>query len=91
MLTVPLIFGSSTKLRPVISAAALTTASMSALTKFSVTVSSAADETRATASRSPAAICRRGAEGGEGDQIDIGAGPAGRAAIGAPRRKDRGR
>src|SRR4030095_10616772 len=42
MLTVPLILGSSTKLRPVISETAFTTASMSALTKFSVTTSSAA-------------------------------------------------
>src|SRR5881394_1400077 len=42
MLTVPLIFGSRTKLRPVISDTALTTASMSALTKLRVTRSSAA-------------------------------------------------
>src|SRR5437773_5006322 len=42
MLMTPLTRGSTTKLRPVISATALTTASMSALTKFSVTASSAA-------------------------------------------------
>lgn len=42
MLIVPLTFGSTMKLRPVISETALTTASMSALTKFKVTVSSAA-------------------------------------------------
>src|SRR5437868_917463 len=40
MFTTPFTFGSMTKLRPVISATALTTASMSALTKFSVTLSS---------------------------------------------------
>ena len=40
MLIVPLTLGSIMKLRPVISATALTTASMSALTKLSVTVSS---------------------------------------------------
>src|SRR5689334_20458365 len=39
MLTVPFTRGSTRKLRPVMSATALTTASMSALTKFSVTVS----------------------------------------------------
>src|SRR4249919_2389737 len=55
MLTVPLILGSRMKLRPVISAAALTTASMSALTKFSVTVSSAADAVIARTSRAAAA------------------------------------
>ena len=38
MLTVPLTRGSTTKLRPVMSATAVTTASISALTKFSVTV-----------------------------------------------------
>src|SRR5512132_92761 len=39
MLVVPLTRGSTRKLRPVISPTAFTTASMSALTKFSVTVS----------------------------------------------------
>ncbi len=42
MLTVPLTFGSTTKVLPVISATARTTASTSALTKLSVTGSSAA-------------------------------------------------
>src|SRR5512144_912270 len=42
MLTLPLTRGSGTELRPVISETALTTASMSALTKLSVTGSSAA-------------------------------------------------
>src|SRR6266550_3745257 len=42
MLTTPFTFGSRMKLRPVISATALTTASMSALTKLRVTMSSAA-------------------------------------------------
>jgi hypothetical protein len=43
MLIVPLTFGSMTKLRPVISATARTTASISALTKLSVTRSSVAE------------------------------------------------
>ncbi len=42
----PLTLGSIRKLRPVISATAFTTASMSALTKFSVTASSAAGAMR---------------------------------------------
>ena len=62
----PLTLGSIRKLRPVISATALTTASMSALTKLSVTVSSAAAATGAkpahTAKASATMACgpRRG-------------------------------
>jgi len=60
MLTVPLILGSSTKLRPVISDTAFTTASMSALTKLSVTTSSsAAVAVRAAASRTASAAPRQ--------------------------------
>jgi len=84
ILTVPLILGSRMKLRPVISAAALTTASMSALTKLRVTVSSAADEAMASANSAPAASLaaqRRQLRSGSG--LRFGAGPAGRAGIGS--------
>ncbi len=59
MLTVPLIFGSTTKLRPVISLTAFTTASMSALTKLRVTVSSAAAAGKATTSATTRLATRR--------------------------------
>ena len=66
MLIVPLILGSRMKLRPVISDTALTTDSMSALTKLRVTVSSCAraggtrpSQAQATASAAPASARRR--------------------------------
>src|SRR5260221_1535968 len=51
MLMTPLTRGSTTKLRPVIAATAGTTASMSALTKFKVTASSAARSGAASTSK----------------------------------------
>ncbi len=73
------------KLRPVISDAALTTASMSALTKLSVTVSSAADETRASANSAPAASLAAPRRQLRNEILGSGsgAGPAGGAAIGS--------
>src|SRR5215510_7712922 len=59
MLITPLTRGSSTKLRPVISATALTTASMSALTKLRVTGSSAARALPASAMVSAAMANKR--------------------------------
>src|SRR2546427_10563163 len=60
MLIVPLTFGSRTKLRPVISATALTTASMSALTKLSVTVAlSCAGAGKGTANSATTNAARR--------------------------------
>ena len=67
MLMLPLTRGSIRKLRPVISATALTTASMSALTKLSVTVSSAAAAIGAKPVQNPkasATIARRPRRGG---------------------------
>ena len=68
IVTVPLTRGSTMKLLPVISATALTTASMSALVKFSVTASSWATAGRpsSAAARARTASRRRGRRAVEG-------------------------
>ena len=73
MLTVPFTRGSTMKLRPVISATAFTTASMSALTKLSVTASPAAGD--ALPAGTPVGATAGRPAGGAavtGDDVDAG-------------------